>query len=81
MLAPPQPLIPMLSPTLDLIFNDERKSHARTLIDIPVFVRSFSIITGFTIIDGDDITKDVVLGMRFCKKNHTAYPRVKDTAY
>ncbi|GJS88404.1 ribonuclease H-like domain-containing protein [Tanacetum coccineum] len=48
--------------------NDERKSHAGTLIDIPVFVRSFSIITGFTIIDGDDITKDVVLGMRFCKK-------------
>ncbi|GJY74205.1 ribonuclease H-like domain-containing protein [Tanacetum coccineum] len=48
--------------------NDERKSHAGTLIDIPVFVRSFSIITGFTIINGDDITKDVVLGMKFCKK-------------
>ncbi|GJY15300.1 hypothetical protein Tco_0385722 [Tanacetum coccineum] len=48
--------------------KDEGKSHARTLIDIPVFIRSFSIITGFTIIDGDDITKDVVLGMKFCKK-------------
>ncbi|GJW18394.1 ribonuclease H-like domain-containing protein [Tanacetum coccineum] len=48
--------------------KDEGKSHAGTLIDIPVFVRSFSIITGFTIIDGDDITKDVVLGMKFCKK-------------
>ncbi|GKB81960.1 hypothetical protein Tco_0948855 [Tanacetum coccineum] len=23
---------------------------------------------GFTIIDGDDVTKDVVLGMKFCKK-------------
>ncbi|GKD81851.1 ribonuclease H-like domain-containing protein [Tanacetum coccineum] len=51
--------------------KDERKSHAKTLIDIPVFVRSFSIITGFTIIDGDDITKDIMLGMKFCKK-HTS---------
>ncbi|GJW12651.1 ribonuclease H-like domain-containing protein [Tanacetum coccineum] len=48
--------------------KDEGKSHAGTLINIPVFVRSFSIITGFTIIDGDDITKYVVLGMKFCKK-------------
>ncbi|GJU19067.1 ribonuclease H-like domain-containing protein [Tanacetum coccineum] len=48
--------------------NDEGKSHAETLINIPVFVGSFSIITGFTIIDGDDITKDVALGMKFCKK-------------
>ncbi|GJZ93352.1 ribonuclease H-like domain-containing protein [Tanacetum coccineum] len=48
--------------------KDERESHAETLIDIPVFVRSFSIISGFTIIDDDDMTKDVVLGMRFCKK-------------
>ncbi|GJT69522.1 ribonuclease H-like domain-containing protein [Tanacetum coccineum] len=48
--------------------KDERKSHARTLIDIPIFVRSFSIIIGFTIIDDDDITKDVVLDMKFCKK-------------
>ncbi|GKE82408.1 ribonuclease H-like domain-containing protein [Tanacetum coccineum] len=48
--------------------KDERESHAGTLIDIPVFVESFSIISGFTIIDDDDMTKDVVLGMRFCKK-------------
>ncbi|GKC50059.1 hypothetical protein Tco_1072804 [Tanacetum coccineum] len=48
--------------------KDEGKSHARTLIDIPVFVRSFSIISGFTIIDDDDMTKDVVLGMKFCMK-------------
>ncbi|GJR00686.1 hypothetical protein Tco_0523670 [Tanacetum coccineum] len=48
--------------------KDEGKSHARTLIDIPVFVESFSIITCFTNFDDNDITKDVVLGMRFCKK-------------
>ncbi|GJZ86087.1 ribonuclease H-like domain-containing protein [Tanacetum coccineum] len=48
--------------------KDEGKSHAKTLIDIPVFVGSFSIIIGFTIIDGDDITKDVVLDKKFCKK-------------
>ncbi|GKD36216.1 ribonuclease H-like domain-containing protein [Tanacetum coccineum] len=48
--------------------KDKRKSHARTLIDIPIFVGSFSIILGFTVIDDNDITKDVVLGMKFCKK-------------
>ncbi|GJX78580.1 ribonuclease H-like domain-containing protein [Tanacetum coccineum] len=48
--------------------KDERKSHAGTLIDIPIFVRSFSIISDFTIIDDDDMTKEVVLGMKFCKK-------------
>ncbi|GJT57481.1 ribonuclease H-like domain-containing protein [Tanacetum coccineum] len=48
--------------------KDEGMSHAGTLIDIPVFVGSYSIVTSFTIIDGDDITKDVVLGMKFCKK-------------
>ncbi|GJX90877.1 retrovirus-related pol polyprotein from transposon TNT 1-94 [Tanacetum coccineum] len=48
--------------------KDEGKSHAGTLIDIPVFVGRFSIISGFTIIDDDDMTKDVVLGMKFCKK-------------
>ncbi|GJX51835.1 ribonuclease H-like domain-containing protein [Tanacetum coccineum] len=48
--------------------KDKGKSHARTLVDIPVFVRIFSIIIGFTIIDGDDVTKDVMLGMKFCKK-------------
>ncbi|GJZ99807.1 reverse transcriptase domain-containing protein [Tanacetum coccineum] len=48
--------------------KDEGKSHTGTLIDILVFVGSFSIVTGFTIIDGDDITKDVVLGTKFYKK-------------
>ncbi|GJV82061.1 hypothetical protein Tco_1517931 [Tanacetum coccineum] len=46
--------------------KDEGKSHVGTLINIPVFVRSFSII--ITIINDDDMTKDVVLGMKFCKK-------------
>ncbi|GJU34026.1 ribonuclease H-like domain-containing protein [Tanacetum coccineum] len=48
--------------------KDERKSHADTLIDIPVFVRKFSIISGFTIIDDNDMAKYVVLDMKFCKK-------------
>ncbi|GKA70528.1 hypothetical protein Tco_0776667 [Tanacetum coccineum] len=48
--------------------KDEGKSHAETLIDITIFVGSFSIILGFTIIDDDDMTKDVVLDMKFCKK-------------
>ncbi|GJR65844.1 retrovirus-related pol polyprotein from transposon TNT 1-94 [Tanacetum coccineum] len=48
--------------------KDEGMSHAGTLIDIPIFVGSFSIIIGLTIIDDDDMTKDVVLGMKFCKK-------------
>ncbi|GJU55616.1 ribonuclease H-like domain-containing protein [Tanacetum coccineum] len=48
--------------------KDERKIHAGTLIDIPIFLGSFSIILGFTIIDNDDMIKDVVLGMKFCKK-------------
>ncbi|GJZ03202.1 hypothetical protein Tco_0521163 [Tanacetum coccineum] len=48
--------------------KDEGKSQAKTLIDIPVFVGKFSIISGFTIIDDDEMTNDVVLGMKFCKK-------------
>ncbi|GJZ01773.1 hypothetical protein Tco_0519734 [Tanacetum coccineum] len=48
--------------------KDEGKSNAGTLINIPVFIGSFSIISGFTIIDDDDMTKDVVLNMKFCKK-------------
>nr|GFA30708.1 hypothetical protein [Tanacetum cinerariifolium] len=48
--------------------NDEGKRHAETLIDIPVFIENFSIITGFTIIDDDDVIKDVVRDMKFCKK-------------
>ncbi|GKF31583.1 RNA-directed DNA polymerase, partial [Tanacetum coccineum] len=48
--------------------KDEGKIQSGTLIDIPVFVGKFSIISGFTIIDDDKMTKDVVLGMEFCKK-------------
>nr|GEV60660.1 hypothetical protein [Tanacetum cinerariifolium] len=48
--------------------KDEVESHAGTLVDIPVFVKNFSIITGFIIIDDDDISKGVELGMPFCKK-------------
>ncbi|GJV05800.1 retrovirus-related pol polyprotein from transposon TNT 1-94 [Tanacetum coccineum] len=48
--------------------KDKMKSHASTLIDIPVFIGSFSNLIGFTIIDNDDMTKGVVLGMKFCKK-------------
>ncbi|GKA58203.1 hypothetical protein Tco_0757391 [Tanacetum coccineum] len=55
--------------------KDEGKSHVRTLIDIPVFVGSFSIISGFTIIDDDDMTKDIVLDMKFCKK-YASYQRI-----
>ncbi|GJR91138.1 ribonuclease H-like domain-containing protein [Tanacetum coccineum] len=46
----------------------EGKNHAMTLIDIPIFVRNFSIISGFTIIDDVDETSGVVLSMPFCKK-------------
>ncbi|GKB33903.1 hypothetical protein Tco_0873304 [Tanacetum coccineum] len=55
--------------------KDEGKSHAGTLIDIHVFVGSFSIISGFTIIDDDDMTKDVMLGMKFCEK-YTSCQRI-----
>nr|GFA00545.1 hypothetical protein [Tanacetum cinerariifolium] len=48
--------------------KDEGKSHAGTLVDIIVFIEKFSIMTGFTIIDDDDVTKGIVLGMPFCKK-------------
>ncbi|GKC86617.1 hypothetical protein Tco_1147266 [Tanacetum coccineum] len=44
------------------------KELARTLIDIPIFVGNFSIISGFTIINDMDETIGVVLGMPFCKK-------------
>ncbi|GJY28764.1 ribonuclease H-like domain-containing protein [Tanacetum coccineum] len=60
--------------------KDEGKSHAKTLIDIPIFVEKVSIITGFTIIDGDDITKDVVLGMKFCKKYASCQMILKKSA-
>ncbi|GKE77583.1 hypothetical protein Tco_1543703, partial [Tanacetum coccineum] len=54
------------------IFKDEGDLEgndlARTLIDIPIFVGNFSIISGFSIIDDMDVTSGVVLGMPFCKK-------------
>ncbi|GKA03209.1 ribonuclease H-like domain-containing protein [Tanacetum coccineum] len=46
----------------------EGKKLAGTLIDIPIFVGNFSIISGFSIIDDMDETSGVVLGMLFCKK-------------
>ncbi|GJW52181.1 hypothetical protein Tco_0093532 [Tanacetum coccineum] len=66
-------------PTLDFInestyksFKDkgdqEGKNLAGTLIDIPIFIGNFSIISGFSITDDMDITSGVVLGMPFCKK-------------
>ncbi|GJY90132.1 retrovirus-related pol polyprotein from transposon TNT 1-94 [Tanacetum coccineum] len=50
--------------------DHEGKKLAGTLIDIPIFVGNFSIISGFLIIDDIDknITSGVVLGMPFCKK-------------
>nr|GEV82563.1 hypothetical protein [Tanacetum cinerariifolium] len=45
----------------------EGKNLAGTLIDIPIFVETFSIILGFSITDDMDITSRVVLGMPFCK--------------
>ncbi|GKC45516.1 ribonuclease H-like domain-containing protein [Tanacetum coccineum] len=56
-------------------YKDEGKSQAETLIDIPIFVGKFSIISGFTIIEDDKMTKGVVLGMRFCKK-YTSCQRI-----
>ncbi|GJT50847.1 putative reverse transcriptase domain-containing protein [Tanacetum coccineum] len=48
--------------------DHEGKSLAGALIDILVFVGNFSILTGFIIINDDDVTRDVTLGMRFFKK-------------
>ncbi|GJU75399.1 retrovirus-related pol polyprotein from transposon TNT 1-94 [Tanacetum coccineum] len=59
-------------PTIDENVIDEGdhegKDLARTLIDIPIFIGNFSIISGFTIIDDMDETSGVVLGMPFYKK-------------
>ncbi|GJX18845.1 reverse transcriptase domain-containing protein [Tanacetum coccineum] len=43
----------------------EGNSLAGALIDIPVFIKKNSILTGFIIIDGEDVTRDVALGMPF----------------
>nr|GEU85645.1 hypothetical protein [Tanacetum cinerariifolium] len=48
--------------------DHEWKNLAGTLIDIPIFVGKFSIISDFSITDDMDITSGVVLGMPFCKK-------------
>ncbi|GJR74791.1 hypothetical protein Tco_0087156 [Tanacetum coccineum] len=54
------------------IINDkdgqEGKSPAETLIDVPVFVRKFFILVDFIIIEDEDITTDVALGMPFFMK-------------
>ncbi|GJY28227.1 hypothetical protein Tco_0403994 [Tanacetum coccineum] len=43
--------------------DHEGKSLAGALKDIPSFVGKFSILTGFIIIDNDDVIRDVALGM------------------
>ncbi|GKC60603.1 ribonuclease H-like domain-containing protein [Tanacetum coccineum] len=49
--------------------NDhEGKRLAGALIDIPIFVGKISILTGFIIVDNDDVTSDVKLGMQFFTK-------------
>ncbi|GJX81500.1 hypothetical protein Tco_0330981 [Tanacetum coccineum] len=48
--------------------DHEGKSPAGALIDIPVFVGKFSILTGFIIIDDEDVTRDVALSMPFFMK-------------
>ncbi|GKC54024.1 reverse transcriptase domain-containing protein [Tanacetum coccineum] len=62
--------------------NDyEGKRLVGALIDIPIFVGNFSIISGFTIIDDDDVIRDVVLGMPFCKKYVSCQMIMKKFAY
>ncbi|GJV54442.1 hypothetical protein Tco_1450183 [Tanacetum coccineum] len=48
--------------------DHEGKSPAETLIDIPVSVGKVSILTGFTIIDDEDVTRDAAFGMPFFMK-------------
>ncbi|GKC96161.1 putative reverse transcriptase domain-containing protein [Tanacetum coccineum] len=48
--------------------DHEGKKIAGTLIDIPIFIGNFSIISGFLIIDDMDITSGVVLGMPFLQE-------------
>ncbi|GKA82376.1 hypothetical protein Tco_0789124 [Tanacetum coccineum] len=51
--------------------DHEGKNLVGTLIDIPIFVGNFSIISGFSITDDMDITSGVVLSMLFCKKKES----------
>ncbi|GJW00688.1 hypothetical protein Tco_1555939 [Tanacetum coccineum] len=60
-------------PTKQILLQNDEDDHggnelAETLIDMPIFVGNFSIISGFTIIDDMDRTSGVVLGMPLCKK-------------
>ncbi|GJT74243.1 hypothetical protein Tco_1040968 [Tanacetum coccineum] len=48
--------------------DHEGKNLAGTLIDIPIFIGNFSIISGFLITGDMDLTSGVVLSMPFCKK-------------
>nr|GEW67949.1 hypothetical protein [Tanacetum cinerariifolium] len=50
--------------------DHEGKTLAETLIDIPIFIGNFSIISSFIIIDDmdDNVISGVVLGMPFFKK-------------
>ncbi|GJY00960.1 ribonuclease H-like domain-containing protein [Tanacetum coccineum] len=48
--------------------DHEGKSLAGALKDIPNFIGKSSILTGFIIIDNDDVTRDVALGMPFFMK-------------
>ncbi|GKC88409.1 hypothetical protein Tco_1149058, partial [Tanacetum coccineum] len=53
--------------------DHEGKSPAGALIDILVFVGKFSILTGFIIIDDEDVTRDVALGIPFFMKYVSGY--------
>ncbi|GJU71825.1 putative reverse transcriptase domain-containing protein [Tanacetum coccineum] len=48
--------------------DHEGKSPAGALIDKPVFIGKFSILTGFIFIDNETVTRDVALGMPFFMK-------------
>nr|GEV70158.1 hypothetical protein [Tanacetum cinerariifolium] len=48
--------------------DHEGKIPAKALIDIPVFIGKISILTGFIIIEDEDITRDVALSMPFFMK-------------
>ncbi|GKD13680.1 retrovirus-related pol polyprotein from transposon TNT 1-94, partial [Tanacetum coccineum] len=47
--------------------DHEGKKLAGTLIDTPIFVGNFSIVSRFSIIDDMDVRSGVVLDMPFCK--------------
>ncbi|GKC86676.1 hypothetical protein Tco_1147325 [Tanacetum coccineum] len=59
----------------------EGKSPAGALTEIPVFVGKFSILTGFIIIDDEDVTRDVTLGMPFFMKYVSCQKIIKKFAH